>query len=352
MPRGLQFGRRIRIRVGNQIVTDVDPAESFEVNEARTLDATFSTESHVKLEPLMTTVTVRGLNRQSRRQLTSEQDAAAKIAWEEYQDVQSGLVNIEDDQITQFQQQLVFQGGIVTIEAGYEDDFALIAKAQILPDGIEHEYDGSGYVTTIRAQDTRYPWQNAFVSETVAPGVTIRDLQAVLQFNERFLTGDATQEEVIAAQTAGLLESKNFGGYANGRVLHGDSRNFEQEIAERLGYRRFLDRGVLRFIRADSVTFDEAVVLRLVPKRDTGQIVPGGLLRYKELKRGFVEATALLNHRITAGRQVFLQDEDSNPIGEGAFRVDYVRHVGSNFEATYNSEMTLRPIKVALTRNV
>ena len=351
MPRGLQFGRRIKISVGNQIVTDVDPAVSFEVNEARTLDATFMTESHVKLEPLMTTVTVRGLNRQSRQQLTTEQDAAAKIAWEQYQAVQSGATLIEDEQIAQFQQQLVFQGGIVTIVAGYDGDSALIAKAQILPDGIEHEYDGAGWVTTIRAQDTRYPWQNSFVSETVAPGVTIVEMQAALQLSEQFLLGEVDQA-TVAAKVPGLLESKNFGGYANGRVLHGDSRNFEEEIAARLGYRRFLDRGQLRFIDAASTTLDEAVVLQLVPKRDTGVPVPGGLLRYKELKRGFVEATTLLNHRLTSGRQVLMRDEFGAPIAGGIFRVDYVQHSGSNFDLTYNSQVTLRPVTIDLTANV
>lgn len=351
MPRGIQFGRRIWVRVGNQVVTNINPNDSFEVNEARTLDVSFSTESHVKLEPLITEVQVWGLNERVRNQLLNEQNAAAAIAWEQYQAVQSGAVLVEEEQIAQFQQQLQFEGGIVEILAGYQDDAAVIARAQILPNGIEHSYDGAGWVTTVRAQDTRYPWQNAFVSESVAPGVTLVDLQAALQLSEQFLTGEV-DEATVAASIPSLLETKNFGGYANGRVLHGDSRNFEQEIADRLGYRRFLDRGQLRFISAAGTTFDEAVLLKLPPKLDNGEITPGGLLTYKIMKRGFVEATTLLNHRLTAGRQVVLQDARGKPIGGGVYRVDYVRHVGTNSESSYHSEVTLRPVTIDLTRNI
>ena len=351
MPRGVQFRRRIKVTIGNQIVTDVDPAVSAEVNDARTLDTTFTTEAHVKAAPLITTLTVRGLNRQQRKQMTTEQDAAEKTAWELRQAVQSGATLVEDEQIFQFQQQLTLKGGIISIVAGYDGDSALLAKAQILPDGIEHEYDGESWLTTIRAQDTRYPWQNSFASEVIAPGVTLIDMQAALQLSEQFLIGEVDQA-TVAAKIPGLLETKNFGGYANGRVLHGDSRNFEQEIIDRLGLRRFFDRGQLRLIDAAATTLDEAVVLRLVPKHDRSNPTPGGLLKYKELKRGFVEIVALLNHRITAGRQVILQDDQGKPVGGGVFRVDYVQHAGSNFDVGYNSMATLRPVTVDLALNV
>jgi hypothetical protein len=258
-------------------------------------------------------------------------------------------VLVEPESAFAVQQQLVFQGLQVRIEAGYQDDFGLIANAQTMPNGIKHKYAG-GWVTTITAQDGRYPWQNGFVTEQVAPGVTYRDMELITQLSEGFLEGTLSAD-VIQQKVPELLVRKDFAGYINGRVLSGPSRDLQTEIATTLGLTCFFDRGQRVYLDLNAVTQEEAVVLKLIG-RNKNVPSPGGLLEYEEQSRGFVTARCLLNHRITAGRQVLLQDETGQPIGEGTFRADHVRHAGSAVEQTYNSEVLLRPTNIARSANV
>jgi hypothetical protein len=352
MARGLLFGRRIRVTMGNVIVADIDPAQP-EASQRHSLDVSFTTEAHTKLSPLSTHVTVIGLNRETRARLSAQQKAAASVAWDQYQKVLTGAIQVtEEEQILQAQQQLSFQGLQVRIEAGYQDDFALIADAQSLPDGIKHDVSGVP-TTTIEAQDGRYPWQNGFVSEEMSTtGVTYRDWQLVLQISEGYQTGTITGEEVDAA-IPGLLTRKNFGGYLNGRVLTGDAALREQEMAETLGLMPFFDRGQKIYLNLNAVTQAEAVVLRLVGAPRSTTPTPGGLLSYTEPDdRGFVQVHTLLNHRLSPGRQVQVFDADGVPVGAGVFRCEYVKHSGSTFDATYNSDAVLRPVTIKVADNV
>ena len=351
MPRGQSFGRRIRITVGNLIVTDIDPA-SARASERRSLDCTFSTEAHTKLEPMATEVTIFGLNTITRDALMQQQKSASEQAWQEYQKVLTGAVLVEPEQAVQVQQQLSFQGLQVRIEAGYAGDFGLIANATTLPDGIKHKWTGGGWVTTIKAQDGRYPWQNGFVNEPVAPGVTLRDMDLITQLSEGFLDGTLAAD-VIEQKVPELLVRKDFAGYINGGILSGQSRNIRDEIAKALGLTAFFDRGQLVYLDLNAVTQAEAV--RLVEKGPTGPVprpTPGGLLEWEEQSRGYITARCLLNHNLTAGRQVIMRDRFDQPIGAGVFRVDHVRHAGSAIEATYNTEALLRPTNITQAANV
>jgi hypothetical protein len=351
MTRGLLFGRRIRVTMGNVIIADIDPAQP-ETSQRYSLDVAFTTEAHTKLAPLSTHVTVIGLSRETRTRLSAQQKQASSIAWDQYQKVLTGAIQVtEEEQILQAQQQLVFQGLQVRIEAGYQDDFALIANAQSLPDGIKHDVSGVP-TTTIEAQDGRYPWQNGFVSEEMAPGVTYRDWGLITQISEGYLTGAISTEE-IQAQTPELLTRKNFGGYLNGRVLTGDAALREQEMAETLGLTCFFDRGQKIYLNLNAVTQAEAVVLRLVGAPRSTVPTPGGLLSYTEPDdRGFVQVHTLLNHRLSPGRQVQVFDADGVPVGAGTFRCEYVKHSGSTFDATYNSDAVLRPVTIKWAKNV
>lgn len=376
MPRGLQFGRRIRVTVGNLVLADIDPAVPF-ASATRSLDLTFETEAHTKPSPMPTTVTVIGLNRQTRKALAQREKAAKELAWEEYQKVATGVIAVtEEEGIFQAQQQLVYNGLQVKIEAGYRDDFVTIADAQTLPDGLRPNTTPEGIPTTvIRAQDGRYPWQNAFVSDEVAPGVEYRLFEEILEVSEGYLEGTVTAEE-INEKYPELLQRKDFAGYQNGRVLAGDTAARQDELLETLGLTRFFDRGQSVFLDVNAVTQAEAVVLRLPPRLNSAQgeqlaasqqtpliyddpeqitrvAVPGGLLTYEEpTSRGFVNARSLLNHRLTPGRQVFLRDENNKPIGEGVFRVDTVRHSGSTYGQEFNSQVLLRPVTISRSRNV
>lgn len=347
----MSFGRRVRITVGNIVVTDVDPAAP-EESVRRSLDCAFSTESHTKLEPLTTEVTIFGLNKETRDSLLAQQKAAASQSWSEYQKVLNSSILIEPESAVQVQQQLVFQGLQVRIEAGYEGDFGLIANATALPNGISHRYEGAGWVTTIKAQDGRYPWQNAFVSESVAPGVQLRDWDLITALSEGFLEGDIGGE-TIQSQTPELLVRKDFAGYANGGVLAGQGRDIHTEISNALGLTLFFDRGQRVYLSLNAVTQAEAVLLQAKgPAGDVPIPSPGGLLEWEEQSRGYVTARCLLNYNLTAGRQVIMQDENAVPIGEGIFRVDHVRHAGSSFEASYYSEVLLRPTAIPQALNV
>lgn len=351
MARGLLFGRRIRVTMGNVIVADIDPAQP-EISQRHSLDVSFTTEAHTKLQPLLTSAQIIGLNRETRARLSAQQKAASSVAWDQYQKVLTGAIQVtEEEQILQAQQQLVFQGLQLRIEAGYQDDFALIANAQSLPDGIKHDISGVP-TTTIEAQDGRYPWQNGFVSEEMAPGVTYRDWGLITQLSEGYLTGAISTEE-INAKTPELLTRKNFAGYLNGRVLTGDSARREAEIAETLGLTCFFDRGQKIYLDLNAVTQAEAVVLRLVGKPRQTEPTPGGLLSYTEPDdRGFVQVRTLLNHRLSPGRQVQVFDADGRSVGAGTFRCEYVKHSGSTHDATFNSEAVLRPVTIAWANNV
>jgi hypothetical protein len=351
MARGLLYGRRIRVTMGNVIVADIDPAQP-EASARHSLDVSFTTEAHTKLAPLTTTVTIIGLNRETRARLTAQQKAASSVAWDQYQKVLTDAVQItEEEQILQAQQQLTFQGLQLRVEAGYQDDFALIANAQSLPDGIKHNTSGVP-TTTIEAQDGRYPWQNGFVSEEMAPGVTYRDWGLITQLSEGYLTGAVSTEE-IEAKTPELLTRKNFGGYLNGRVLTGDAALREQEMAETLGFTCFFDRGQKIYLDLNAVTQAEAVVLRLIGSPRDPTPTPGGLLSFTEPDdRGFVTVNTLLNHRLSPGRQVQVFDDKGAPVGAGTFRCEYVKHSGSVYDATYNSEAILRPVTIAVADNV
>lgn len=335
------------------IVADIDPARP-DASASRSLDVSFSCESHTKLEPLATTVEIIGLNRDTRAMLKQQQDAAKTLAWEEYQKVLTGALEVTaEEQIFQVQQQLVFNGLQVVIEAGYQDDFAIIANAQTMPDGIKHD-TSSVPRTTIRAQDGRYPWQNGWVQEEVAPGVTFLDFALVEQLSEGFLTGELTADQLSEASAGTILQRKSYAGYLNGRVLEGDASARVTEIAQTLGLRPFFDRGNRVWLDPNSVTLDEAVVLQLIGKPFGGidKPTPGGLLSYTEEDRGFLSVHCLLNHRLTAGRQVRVFDEAGRPIGAGVFRVDYVKHTGTNFGPAFHSDAILRPTAIPAAQNV
>jgi hypothetical protein len=375
------FGRRIRVRVGSLVICDLDPRVPESVNSQRNLDVQFSTQSHVKAEPLVTELTIYGLDTLTRKQLTANNDLARRTAWQNYQAVQVGEVLVEPppepptpppslvvfDVFEDFvasqtpaapaplptTEQLVSQGATVVVEAGYDNDIGPLARAQILPDGLEHaRQPGGGWITTIKAQDSRLPWANAFVSEEIAPGVALEDMNQALRISEQYLAGEIGAAEVNA-QIPGLIERLDGAGYENGRVLHGATRDENAALMQTLGVRGpFLINGTPVFVSANTTIFGVAIVLQLPGDDIDGQVIaPGGLLTYKELPRGFLETTSLLNHRLVAGRQVKVLDELGMPIGGGLYRVDFVQHAGSSFEQSFYSNCILRPVTVAPENN-
>lgn len=351
MAIGEQFGRRIRVRVGNQIVCDLSPFAPQEVNEGRNLDVEFQTEKHTKLEPLKTSLTIYGLSRDTRERMSKELDAANQVAWKIRRQIQSGAVEILEGAEQAALASLIVQGAEVQIDAGYGLDIGTLNVATILPDGLKHTKDGTGWVTQITAQDNRFLWQDGFVSQTVAGGVSLYDYQRVIDASTAVNTG----EESLAAFTAAfpeLTQIQDLPGHKNGFVLHGEAQRNTRQLADVLGLRPFLNEfGELVYLSPTAVTLGLAVPLKPT----------SGLLNIERLPRGYYKTASLLNHRLGPGRQVFLFDEDPAsitlpvpveiPVPPGVFRVDYVAHSGSSFSETFYSECTLRPTAIVPTAN-
>lgn len=353
-PYGALFGRRIRVTVGSQVVCDVNPNrpgnDDGEGDIGRSLDVEFVTESHAKPEPLKTELVIYGLNRQVRDIMSSQLEVARREAWQAYQTVLNNEVLVEFGEEQAAAEGLVTQGASIIIEAGYGLDFGILARAVILPDGLRHERTQSGWVTEITAQDGRLPWSNAFVSEPVAPGVTVTDYQKVLAINEQFVSGDIGSEEVIAQGLASLVQRKPFPGTANGQVLHGRTSDESKTIQESLGIRALWRDGKLLWVPAGIAEDPIAVVLQLTPEFEE-QSAPGGLLSYQELPRGFLDVHCLLNYRLGAGKQVQVLDEFGVPVGSGLFRVEHASHRGTVASQDFYTDAILRPVSIPPANN-
>lgn len=350
MSYGKLFGRRVRITVGKTVVVDLDYRDGVRANDARNLHTTFSCSTHAKPEPLVADVTVYNLNATQRAAYAAQQDQARRQAWQQYQAVVVGDVLVEPDQVAQASENLVSQGATVIIRAGYGDDFGIVHIGTVLPDGFSDPFTPPDAVTTFRSQDNRLPWSNAFVSEEVAPGVTLVDYQRALEVAEGYLRGDIGAADV-QAQAPGVLEQKlDVFGYENGKVLHGQTRDESRTLMDTLKLRPFLVDGQPYYLPADATRQSETVVLQLVPRERRSTPTPGGLINITKSGR-FYQGQCLLNHRVSAGRQVSVLDVNGKPYEGGLFRVDYAQHVGSTFENPYYTNFTLRPVTVALAEN-
>lgn len=350
MSYGQLYGRRVRVTIGRTVVVDLDYRDGVRANDARNLHCSFSCATHAKPEPLVADVEVRNLSRSFRAKFAAQQDEARRQAWQKYQAVVVGDVLVEPDQVDEAAANLVTQGAQVTIEAGYQDDFGIIHVGTVLPDGFSDPPSLPGSVTTFRSQDNRLPWSNAFVSEEVAPGVTLVDYQQALAVAEGYLRGDVGAAEV-EAQAPGLLERKlDVFGYQNGKVLHGQTRDKSQELMDTLGLRPFIVNGQPYFLPVDAVRFTEAVALQLVPRERPETPTPGGLLSIQKVGR-FYQGRCLLNHKMSAGRQVRVRNEDGSPYEGGLFRVEKATHSGSTFEQPFYTDFFLRPTSVPAIEN-
>ncbi len=340
MAFGDLYGRRIRVRVGNLLACDLSPFDSLDANQSRNLAIDFTTEKHTKLEPLKTSITIFGLSQDTRDLMSMQLDAANQVAWKARRLIQAGAVDILEGAEDIALAALVVQGAEVQIDAGYGLDYGCLSVATILPEGLKHEKDGTGYRTEITAQDNRFLWQDGFVSQTVAGGVTLYDYQSVIDASEAVQAG----EESLAAFTAQfpeLTQLKDIPGHKNGFVLHGAAQRNRRQLCDVLGLQPFLDEtGELIYLNPTATRLGLAV--RLAPS--------SGLLKCTPIGRGYYKASSLLNHRIGPGRQVLLFDAIDpllplveTPVGTGVFRSDHVIHTGSSYDLPFYSESVLRP---------
>ena len=330
-----QLGRRIRISVHGEVVCDWLPFGD-EDRSPNSLDCAFTVLQHAKPEPLTCELTIYNRSEAARAKMTAIQTRARELGWKATEALQSGSITVEPGGEAAAAAALAVSAGLVKIEVGYQFDSALISRTQILAmNGIKHSYNGQDWVTTIRSQDGRLPWQNAFVSQPVAPGVSLRDVNRVLEASQQFLEGTLA-EKAFTEQYPELLVHKSLPGAVNGMVLHGNTRDQNADILDTLGIEAFYLNGELIYTPKGAATFPDAV--RLSRANNLLTAVPDDFGRYT--------ATTLLDHKISPGRQVMLiDDDDVTPIGGGTgiFRVDQVTHSGDNFGGSFTSVAVLRP---------
>lgn len=328
-----QLGRQIRITVHGEVVCDWQPFGD-EDRSPDSLDCDFTVVQHAKPEPLTCELVIYNRSKEARERMTAVQTRARELGWKATQAIQSGATVVEPGGEAAAAAALAVSAGTVKIEAGYAYDNAVISTTQILAmGGIKHSYNGQDWVTRIRSQDSRLPWQNAFVSQPIAPGVSLRDVNRVLEASQQFLEGTLA-EKAFTEQYPELLVKKSLPGAVNGLVLHGNTRAQNADVLDALGIEAFYLNGQLVYTPKGAATYPIAV--RLSRANNLLTAVPDDFGRYT--------ATTLLDHRIAPGRQVLLVDDDDvTPIGAGTFRVDQVTHSGNNYGASFTSVAILRP---------
>lgn len=339
-----QIGRRLQVKIHGKIYCDWQPFGDEDSGEQSvSLDCTFTVLQHAKPEPLTCELILYNLDEQTRDFLTAQQTRARELAWKQYQAVQTGAILVEEGEEAATAQALVRSAGLVEIVAGYQDDTALLSRTQILAEGgIKHEYNGVDWVTTIRSQDNRLPWHNARVTQSIAPGTSLRDVNGVLEASQQVLEGTLA-EEAFQKQFPELLLKRPSDGYRNGFVLHGDAKDHSAEISDALGIEYYYLNGDLVYTPKGSATSNVAVRLSKA----------NNLLTTAPMDKNFQQVTTLLDHRIQPARQVQLFDkDDTTPIGQGIYRVDLVTHTGSNFDNAFHSVAVCRPSNIDAKLNL
>lgn len=221
--------------------------------------------------------------------------------------------------------------GDLVIEAGYDGVVQQLSKVDIID--IEHEELLPGWVTTIRGQDGVLPFQNAFINESLAPGVDINLVKNLLATSMKVAFLDADSEAAFSEAFSQFSQTKVDGGL----VLQGPSREVLTDFLSSLKLAWSFQDGKLHLLRYDGTTLDKAVLLSPA----TGLKKP---LKIRNLGRA--TASSALNPLLTPGRQVSAVDSDGKPQGAGIFRVDQVEHTGDVLRGPWDSIVELRPSKV------
>jgi len=285
-----QFDPTLNVTVMNIPVVSLTSAAS-QVG----FDVEFRVTKSVKLEPHETEVQIYGLSQVTRDQLSLLYDQARATA---------------------FEARTAAQLGKVAISAGYQTP-ELLSIADIIE--LFHRKQGPEWSTTIKAQDSRVRWANAFVSQTVGTTqVDMKTMKEVAKASAQILEG-ADSEAAFSAALPEYSAKKGNPGFNNGFVMFGPTKDKVRDIYEDLGLKAWLDNGRLITIAQQAAKFDLAV----------GLTPNNGLLDAVPREGGFYTCETLLNPKLDVGRQVSLRDDLNRPLGVGIFRVDNVEWYGS-----------------------
>ncbi len=306
----VQWGRRLLVELDGVIVCDYDDSRG--AGALAGLDCSFAVTKHTRLEAQPATVTVYGLNKETRDALDRRRDEALDTA---------------------YRTRSARRMGRVRVTAGRPTANGLLADHEVMD--VRHHRDGADWRTEITAEDGRIQWRSAFVSESASGNVDLSTIEQVIAAAVPVLEGKSPPD-VFQAAFPELLSRTGVGGYEQGFVMFGPSIDQNQDLLSLLGLRAFWNNGQLTYVRADQPLLDEAL-----------ELVEGAtVLDAQSESRGFVRITCLLDHRIEPGRQVVLLREDGTPYGGApTYRVEQVEHTGSVWATEWHSVAVLRPTR-------
>lgn len=275
------------------------------------LRVAFRCTRHNRIEPNECEVQIYGLGRASRTAITTAFEKAREVVLKA-----GGRGSVGD----------------LLLEAGYDGVVQQLAKVDIIE--VVHEDMRPGWVTTIRGQDGVLPFQNAFINESLAPGVDVNLVKNLLATAMQVAFLDADSEKEFAKAFSQFSATTVTGGL----VLQGPAQVVLTDFLSSLKLAWTFTDGKLELLRYDGTKLDKAVLLS-----------PATGMKKDPVFRTLGRATAysVLNPLCTPGRQVVLVDGLGVMQGAGTFRCDQVEHVGDVERGPWDSTMDLRPSKVS-----
>jgi hypothetical protein len=306
----VQWGRRVRVvlETGGTAVLVADARPDARPEDVG-LRVSFSVQKHLLLEPQKCRLTIWGLSRERRDDLTRVQDEALALAWKT-----RSARNV----------------GRLRIDAGRPGSFGPLFVGQLQQ--VTHARDGAGWRTDVDALDGRMQWKEAYVSQTVVPGVDLSTIQDVLAASENVLMGKQPLA-AFAERFGELAQVQGVYGPEQGFVLQGPSKDCNQALLDVLGLDAFWADGQLKFVPRGRVLSDPAVEL---VREET-------LLSETRAERGYSNAVAFLDPLLQPARQVQLREQDGRPIRALAHRVEAVTWDASTWDRAWYSRLVLRP---------
>ena len=319
-----KFGRTIRIYLvtGGQTIQLVDwydgrPVQSDGASNL-SLKCSFTVRRSTNPQPHECELRVWGLSRARREALTAAYEAAEEVSYRQRAELQLGKLRVD---------------------AGYGDDAATLFIGDLAPDGVRHDPQRPGHLTTFRALDGRIAWKGRFVSKSAGKNVDINTIRGILEAGGDYMAGKDPGLTFESKFPSLVKKKQGFPGYESGYAIFGESRRHNRSLCETLGIRSFFQDGEVRYMAGDVALLDSAVEL---------SAVKGGLLlACSPLGNNRYRATTLMEHRLRPGRQVRLYDRLGQPIGVGVYRVESMVAQGTNRGQAFHVEVDLVPTALA-----
>lgn len=306
----VQWGRRVRVvlETGGTAILVADARPDARPEDVG-LRVSFSCNKHLLDQPQKCTLTVWGLSRERRDDLTRVLDEAMSLAWKT-----RSARNV----------------GKLRLDAGRPGSFGPLFVGMI--QNVTHRRDGSGFRTDVEALDGRLQWKEAYVSQAVAPGVDLSTFNDLLGASEQVLLGKEPLE-AFAERFGDLVQVHGVAGYEQGFVMEGPSRDCNQSLMDALGLDLFWADGEKKMVPRGRTLNDPAVLL---VREET-------LLSETRADRGYSDVVAFLDPLLQPGRQVQLRERDGRPIRALAHRVESVQFDASTWDRAWYARMHLRP---------